>query len=261
MTPKTRFTVKSAVLSIVALASLVMAALIGIGVYSQNVQETLHAKVRPNEQLVLALDNLEIGFLQARRAEKDFLLRKDQKYLGRHAGVIEEMAAGLGEAEGLMQQGGLLDAAELEAFEAALEQYKRAFAALAGSHKVLGLDEESGLQGELRTAVHEIETSLKELNQPEMQVKMLMMRRHEKDFITRGAPKYLDRLNARVEEFRAFPESYYADSAQQQEILSKLEIYQSAFAAYVRETLSETELRKSLSQKYAEAGPILNGLR
>jgi methyl-accepting chemotaxis protein len=261
MTPAARFNVKSAVLSIVALAVLVMAALVGIGVYSQNAQEALHAKVLQDEKLTLAFDSLEIDFLQARRAEKDFLLRRDEKYVTRHAGIMEKMAASLTEARALMQSGGQLKPADLDAFGDALKEYQLAFKAMTGSHRLIGLDENSGLQGQLRSAVHEIETSLKELNQPELEVKMLMMRRHEKDFIMRGAPKYLDRLNARVEEFRAFPDSYYADSAQKDAILSKLETYQASFAAYVKESLTEADLRKTMSQKFAEAEPILEGLR
>ena len=131
MQPKTRFTVKSAVLSIVALAAVVMAALIGIGVYSQNVQEALHEEVRREEQLVLALDRLEIAFLEARRAEKDFLLRRDEKYAGRHAGIMDRMEAGRAEAEDLMRRGTRLSTAEMEAFETALQEYRAAFAALA----------------------------------------------------------------------------------------------------------------------------------
>ena len=261
MQSKTRFTVKSAVFSIVALAAVVMAALIGIGVYSQNLQEALHEEVKRDEKLTLLFDRLEIEFLQARRAEKDFLLRRDEKYAGRHAGIMDRMGASLAEAEALMRHGSRLSVADMDAFEAALQEYRIAFAALAGSHRTLGFDENSGLQGQLRAAVHEIETSLKELDQPEMQVKMLMMRRHEKDFILRGAPKYLGRLEERVAEFRAFPDSYYADSAQQKAILEKLEAYQSSFTAYVKEVLAEAELRKTMSQKFAEAEPILTGLR
>lgn len=79
MTTSPRLTVKTAVLSIVVLAAVVMTALIGIGMYSRNVQDALHEDVLREETLALAFDSLEIEFLQARRAEKDFLLRGDEK--------------------------------------------------------------------------------------------------------------------------------------------------------------------------------------
>ena len=75
--------------------------------------------------------------------------------------------------------------------------------------------------------------------------------------IMRKAPKYLDRLNARVEEFRAFPDSFYGSAARQKEILGLMEAYQKSFAAYVEESLKEQQLRKQVSGHYAGAEPLL----
>ncbi len=257
MKQRSRFTVKTAVLSIVVLAAIVMGALIGIGHYSGLTQKALQEEVRHGERLVFTIDRIEVEFLQARRAEKDFLLRRDQKYVSRHAEVMEEMAADLIEARALTRHG----ADGLDTFEEALEGYAVAFSSLVSSHQKLGMDENSGLQGQLRAAVHAIEESLAELDQPEMQVKMLMMRRHEKDFLLRGDEKYIGRLNDRVAEFRAFSDSYYKDAAQQKSILAQLDSYQSSFADYSKEAMVEAGLRAELSEKFSQVVPVLEGLR
>jgi hypothetical protein len=39
------------------------------------------------------VNDVETGLLQARRNEKDFLLRKQERYLTQHAAIIKETAA------------------------------------------------------------------------------------------------------------------------------------------------------------------------
>ena len=58
----------------------------------------------------------------------------------------------------------------------------------------LGLNEKLGLSGSLRAAVHDIETKLKEVDDPRLTSGMLMMRRHEKDFMLRRDQKYVEAL-------------------------------------------------------------------
>ena len=69
------------------------------------------------------------------------------------------------------------------------------------------------------------------------------------------------RLNARVEEFRAFPAAYFNSAAQQAEIDTLLGQYQSAFSSFVEESLAVSELTKILSARYAAAEPMLSSLR
>ena len=61
---------------------------------------------------------------------------------------------------------------------------------LGKSKRKLGLDENSGLEGTLRGSVHAIESELGKINDAPAKVAMLMMRRHEKDFMLRQDAKY-----------------------------------------------------------------------
>lgn len=257
-----KISVNFAIFSIIFLAGIVMFGLAGISHLTHGMRDDLQRDVAQVERIYVALDRLEVEFLMARRAEKDFLLRKDEKYIDRHAAAMQRLAeiqntltTELPRTQGL--EGQVAAFAELTA---AIEAYQQDFNALVASHRKLGLDEKSGLQGDLRGSVHSIEKSLEEFARPEMQVKMLMMRRHEKDFIMRQTTKYLDRLNARVEEFLAFPEEYYANAEQRGQIETLLASYQKSFTLYVQEVLTEKEVRKSLSARYAAAAPVLEAL-
>ncbi|MGR3758611.1 methyl-accepting chemotaxis protein [Roseobacteraceae bacterium NS-SX3] len=254
--------VKTAVLSIVVLAGAVMFGQLALSAYMDAIRTQLRGDVLQIEELDVTLSQLEIEFLMARRYEKDLLLRRDEKYVGLHAETMTRLAEEMAHARELTEGLGGLDgaAAEYDALKSAVARYTETFTALTASTMRLGFDENSGLQGELRQAVHNVETRLKEIGRPEMQVKMLMMRRHEKDFIMRKATKYLDRLNARIEEFLAFPADWYANAAQQKEIAALLGSYQTSFAAFVDETMAEAALRNDLSASYAEAEPVFTAI-
>jgi len=57
----------------------------------------------------------------------------------------------------------------------------------------VGLDEDSGLRGKLRNAAHRVENVLGQLNNHELSYHLLMLRRHEKDFLLRHHNQYIEK--------------------------------------------------------------------
>ncbi len=157
------------------------------------------ADQQDNAELAQLAMSVEIGALQMRRNEKDFLLRKDMKYVERY----EESALNVLDALDAMQN---LPAAaevraEIEVIEQGITAHIGQFRAVVSLSQQLGLDENQGVQGRLRAAVQAVEEKLKEADLDVLTVKMLMMRRHEKDFMLRGAEKYVGRIDERRAEF------------------------------------------------------------
>ncbi|WP_299922662.1 methyl-accepting chemotaxis protein [uncultured Pelagimonas sp.] len=252
--------IKSALLAIVLFASAAMFGQIGLSEYANFTRAKMQADVQIGSALNEALNQLQISFLQARRAEKDFLLRRDLKYVERHTGIMEDVRRDLTTVEDLMFQLGE-DQSNVEKLSQATDTYTNGFASLVASHQSLGLDENSGLQGRLRKAVKDVESSIKDNNHPGMHVKILMMRRHEKDFILRVDTKYKDRLDARVAEFQLFPFSMFESSGQHQEINNLVLTYQTSFAEFVTGTFQEQDLRRVLSNSFALTQPIFDEIR
>ncbi|WP_420004663.1 methyl-accepting chemotaxis protein [Arenibacterium sp. LLYu02] len=255
--------IRTAILFIVGLASLMILSLIGMSFYTHSARDTYQEEAERMDRLDRTIVGMEVDFLQARRAEKDFLLRLDEKYVDRHRAVIAELTAHLDSAR--KQSTEIVELSDkqdaLDSLQTAITSYAESFLAVVETHRALGLDETQGLQGHLRNAVHQVEESLKSTTSADLQAKMLMMRRHEKDFIMRQDAKYLDRLNERVEEFKAFPVDYFTDAAQRDQILTLLEEYQASFQAFVAETLTGQDRITVLSERYAAAEPQLLQLR
>ncbi|MDX8413514.1 MAG: methyl-accepting chemotaxis protein [Mariprofundales bacterium] len=102
--------------------------------------------------------------------------------------------------------------------------------------EALGMDEKTGLQGDLRDAVHAIERHLKSVHAaPEaLTVSMLMMRRHEKDFLLRHKAKYQEKLHKEAAHFVALMAQAQGviPAEDYQGILKKLKRYRVSFDAY-----------------------------
>ncbi len=61
--------------------------------------------------------------------------------------------------------------------------------------------ENYGLSGKMRRAIHQVEQTLAEENHHELTSMMLMLRRHEKDFMIRKDVKYVESFDNTIEEF------------------------------------------------------------
>ncbi len=82
-----------------------------------------------------------------------------------------------------------------------LTEYKQRFNNIAALQQEIGLDPKSGLYGGLRSAVHSVEELLSD--NPRVLASMLMLRRHEKDFMLRGDLKYLEKFDAEIANFKS----------------------------------------------------------
>lgn len=196
---------------------------------------------------------LEIDALQMRRSEKDFLLRKAPKYrdkylkAAKHGGTKIDDIRQMSEAK--------LEEKELQVLSDGLKKHTGQFETVFGLQKSLGFNEKTGLQGDLRKAVHGVETRLKTAELDNLTVKMLMMRRHEKDFIMRGAPKYIDRIDKRQAEFRALLTASLLPPAEQDAINGLLDRYVSDFKKFAQTSLALKKETKALSTIFADLGP------
>jgi len=139
------------------------------------------------------------GMLQARRSEKDFLLRSDLKYVQKVDDAVKAVESNL---ESLSNNSPSEERRQvaLKALEDT-KKYSQFFHQVVSLKTERGLTPEVGLRGKLRDAVHEVEGNLKTMNEKDLEVLMLMCRRHEKDYLARGDGKYITSINDRIEEF------------------------------------------------------------
>ncbi|NVJ98560.1 MAG: HAMP domain-containing protein [Alphaproteobacteria bacterium] len=196
---------------------------------------------------------LEVEALQLRRREKDFLLRLDTKYKDRYDDNMAEVKRLLAAIEGMSEDRTMKSA--LSELKRILPAHQQQFHKVVSDNVTLGLDEKSGLQGTLRGAVHDIEEMLKEHSDDKLQILMLMMRRHEKDFIMRVDDKYVGRIDSRQSEFLERLDAVRFSDDVKEEMRGKLASYVSSFKDYASLRKQIVEDISELSAIYAETEP------
>ena len=117
---------------------------------------------------------------------------------------------------------------------------------VAQSLKQIGITEDDGLQGRLRASVHGVEDRLAGFSAPaadpailpQLQVAMLLMRRHEKDLMLRHSPKYLPQMEAAATQFTtALAQSPFLP-ADKTQITAQMAAYQADFKAFAQAYLA-----------------------
>ncbi|MCA1455994.1 HAMP domain-containing protein [Bradyrhizobium sp. BRP22] len=204
------------------------------------------------------LSSLSEGFLESQQITTRFLRTRNEALVKMHADRIQQELAELDKIEAFaaaapdgdpIRQAGSL--------RSGINLYATRFQNIVGAQRVLGLNESDGLQGKLRSAVQQIESRLAQVEQPQLSILMLTMRRHEKDFILRGEEKFGDQLNEREAEFETMLAQSTLAADTKSEILALVRAYKLAFAGFLVSRQALDEQVEDLEQIYDRTRPTL----
>ena len=195
-----RLTHKIMAIGVVGLIGLLaFGAIYQVGSWSQDASRAAANNARAISDLN---KQLSIEMLEARRNEKNFQQRRNESYAKGHAELVVAINRDFDRLEALTSVRRVRRAADkVKVAHDGFKKYAADFAGLVAAEIKLGLNEKLGLTGRLRAAVHDIETRLKEIDEPRLTSSMLMMRRHEKDFMLRRDQKYVGELKKTAAEF------------------------------------------------------------
>jgi methyl-accepting chemotaxis protein len=193
---------------------------------------------------------------QARRHEEEFLLHRSPADAEQQRAAVAATQQDLAALGRLVAGQNELDHL-VKAMTNDVQTYADQFDTVDRLAVMVGLDENKGLLGQLRESVHAVEDALKGLKVPDAQIAMLMMRRHEKDFVARLDPQYGAQLKARDADFKAAITAATLPDATRKKLVSTMDAYQDTFAEFMDNVLTENNAAKNLSQLYAGIEPRL----
>ena len=196
--------------------------------------------------LVGKVQELKARTMQLRLAEKAYLLKPLKE-------IAEKYKTDAQEATDLIDQVMAMPAAatllpQLESLEERLQMGTDQFSEIAALQEKLGMTEKEGLQGALRSAVHAVEEEINAAGLDDLTILMLMMRRHEKDFLLRASDKYVASLDERRAEFDAALSAASIEEARKASLTSNMNAYQQSFRDYAK---TATTMRKLIAQQDA----------
>jgi methyl-accepting chemotaxis protein len=249
-----RLTHKIMAIGIVGLIGLLgFGAIYQIGSASQDASRAVAKNAREISDLN---KQLSIEMLEARRNEKNFQQRRNESYAKAHADLMVIIDRNFDRLQALMRSDGMSALRKkVTLAHSDFKRYGNDFAALVSAEVKLGLNEKLGLTGSLRAAVHDIESKLKEIDDPRLTNWMLMMRRHEKDFMLRRDPKYVDELKKAAAEFEKALGTVAVPANVRAEITAKLDKYQKEFVAWTDVAREAANLDASMMKTFRGLEP------
>ncbi len=188
---------------LVAFGSILLLSAILMVTATLSIRTILHHK-----ELNEAIDDLTLQLLKINTTAKDFIhlgYKKNDFLTSGHSVHLEEFDSRLATVDGILQGIKTEDLLSSDVSAKAFKKIQLGVGRYTGSFKnlVYLLRErgfkDHGTEGALRRAIHSVEQSDFDFDA----VKMLMLRRHEKDFFLRKDMKYLSRFNALVDEFHS----------------------------------------------------------
>jgi methyl-accepting chemotaxis protein len=232
-----------------------------INLYGASRQATFQASADQAVELRLTSVDLGDAVLEARRAEIEFLLKPNEASIADREQLAKRVDQRIAELETAVRG---LDDAELagliKAVRTSAGGYLGAFANVVAMQRNLGFDENAGLQGRLREAVHSVEERLKTHDDLKLGFLMLMMRRHEKDFLARVDRRYAEQLKQAGGEFDAALAQTSYDASIKSAIAADMKTYQQSFGALVEARMNLRDQVADLAKAYDGLRPVLTEL-
>jgi len=214
-------------------------------------------------QVTKQIGGIESSFLQLRRNEKDFFLRKDLKYTERFDTRITSLEQRIKTLKGSFKNKDIT-INEIDTLQKILNEYDDYFNQIVTSQKRIGLHPKDGLYGKLRNQVHQVESILGAHNN-KLLAQMLQLRRNEKDFMLRLDQKYVKRFKNNLSKMSLEVKSSDLAVYDKNQIVERLDAYQSAFINLVNEQAilglnQNSGLQKEMRSLVHQVDGVLNDL-
>ena len=161
------------------------------------VEEYTISKMQTLSKTSHNFDSVTIDIFKLRKNEKDFLARKDLKYLKIFNENFAEFKENLKSLESHLHDLGSTSKDVKDVLHI-VEAYKIAFMNLVDEQKHIGLTPEDSLYGKLRRAVQLVQKEAKRINDFELLAGVYELRKQEKDFMLRKDTKYIKNFNKNI---------------------------------------------------------------
>lgn len=208
---------------VIGIAMIVMLAVL---IYETNSMAKLTEAIKITEEL-------SITQLELRKHEKNFLFYKSEDELALFSEKYKKLEGKAASLNHIFTDLSF-DINDINRLKSLIAEYNTVFSEVVELQKAIGLHPKDALYGELRAAVHEVETLLKEQSNFELLSAMLQLRRNEKDFMLRLDDKYLVKFNDNVASFAGAIMQSQLPSDYKSKLSALLKVYHQKFSDLVQ---------------------------
>ncbi|MBB1370707.1 MULTISPECIES: methyl-accepting chemotaxis protein [unclassified Pseudoalteromonas] len=181
-------------------------------------------------------EQLNIHQLQLSAHEKTFLFYKQPQALSLFEQEYAQLNKQIIQLQSQMQDSEI-DTQQITLYMRLIKSFYSDFNEVVRLQKSIGLHQDDGLYGQLRSAVHEVESLLNQQDEYQLLTLMLQLRRAEKDFMLRLDEKYLASFQDHVDTLQQKITSSSLSQNIKSNLKNLLSNYQSAFQTLVKTQL------------------------
>ncbi len=201
---------------------------------------------------------VELGFTNARRLEKEFLMSFNAKLLKDYETLATETAKKINHTAELYTDP--VTVKKTKALDTEFAEYLKDFNATVDLVKQVGLTVDEGLMGKMRTAAAAAEKAVIAQGNRSLEADILQVRRQEKDFIARLKPSYIEEHRDYAKKLRAALQTASLPSNVKSELSQLIDVYTDAFEKMAQARLSVVENQSAMEKQYEQALPLLADL-
>ncbi|MBW6521762.1 MAG: HAMP domain-containing protein [Desulfoarculaceae bacterium] len=213
---------------------------------SGSFQQLINTDIAISEQATL----INVNLLQARRFEKDFLMRKDLAYQDKVNQEILRLKENANEIIKLAGESNNETASLAAAIIDEASLYEKTFQNIVAAEKTNGLDADSGLQGEFKTLALRVAVNLKKHQLGDAYLELLQIRRFEKEFVRTKLSRHREQIDRAIKKYEAALEEVLEDEGDvYQEQLAVLAAYKKALQRYIA-TPDDNSLKEMQEQAF-----------
>ena len=181
-------------------------------------------------------EQLNIHQLQLSAHEKTFLFYKQPQALSLFEQEYAQLNKQIIQLQSQMQDSEI-DTQQITLYTRLIKSFYSDFNEVVRLQKSIGLHQDDGLYGQLRSAVHEVESLLNQQDEYQLLTLMLQLRRAEKDFMLRLDEKYLANFQDHIDTLQQKITSSSLSQNIKSNLKNLLSNYQSAFQTLVKTQL------------------------
>ena len=256
-----RYSLRYQIGLLVALAALIFGLSAIIQTTSKHQADiSLEAAIGQRQLLDLA-SAVEVGLLEARRHEKNFLLRHDQASQKEHAQAIAAMEKALSGMTAVLPPDQTDKKARIETVRDAVTRYVGTFRDMVALQTKAGLTASDGALGEMRSAARQMEANVRQADQPSQVIQLLLMRAAERDYLDQRLAQDLSEWESRAAQFQQMVQSSDLPSSTRTAILERQTTYRTSFHSAAEALQAVAAAEKVMVQTHRQVlEPALNAL-
>ena len=185
--------------------------------------------------------NIQIFMLQSRRAEKDFLMRKQEKYLVELENHIKALKKEAQAFSSIAKKAGHTEnGRHADEITKLADEYSKYFKMVFQANVIKGLDHKSGLQGNFRGVAQTFQAKMSEHAIDNLSELYLYMRRYEKDFHRTRNDQYTKKWQQAMADYQSALDTSGVDEVSKKTQIQSFDKYQQSAMTFMK-TGSEQE--------------------